>query len=54
MKKTVFVKKATRRYKKIDKILAKVKEIAEYAIDNLCTQDSQFEELEMILNDCIK
>ena len=43
-----------RREATIAKILAKVSEICDYAIENLCTQQAQFEELEMMLNDCIK
>lgn len=37
----------------ITKILAKVSEICDYAIDNQCTQQAQFEELEMLLRDAI-
>lgn len=39
---------------KIVKILAKVSEIVEYAIDNQITQPAQMEELEMMLNDYVK
>ena len=39
---------AQRRQDNITKILAKVSEICDYAIENLC------EELEMMLNDCIR
>ena len=45
---------ARRREDNITKILAKVSEICDYAIENLCTQPAQFEELEMMLNDCIE
>lgn len=45
---------ARRRADNITKILAKVSEICDYAIENLCTKQAQFEELEMMLNDCIK
>lgn len=45
---------ARRREDNITKILAKVSEICDYAIENQCTQQAQFEELEMMLNDCIK
>ena len=45
---------ARRRQDNITKILAKVSEICDYAIENQCTQQAQFEELEMMLNDCIK
>ena len=43
-----------RREDRITRILAKVSEICDYAIENLCTQQAQFEELEMLLNDCVK
>ena len=39
---------------KITKILSMVSEICDYAIDNLCTQQAQFEELECELRDAIK
>ena len=39
---------------RIVEILAKVSEICDYAIDNLCTEPSQFEELECLLNDYVK
>jgi len=45
-------KKLTK-FAKIEKILKKVSEIANYAIDNLVTQPAQMEELEMMLNDYI-
>lgn len=38
---------------KIQKILKKVSEITNYAIDNLITQPAQMEELEMMLNNYI-
>lgn len=44
---------ARRRENNITKILAKVSEICDYAIDNQCTQQAQFEELEMLLRDAI-
>lgn len=43
-----------RREDRITRILAKVSEICDYAIENLCTQQAQFEELEMLLNDYVK
>ena len=43
-----------RRENCITRILAKVSEICDYAIENLCTKQAQFEELKMMLNDCIK
>jgi hypothetical protein len=42
-------KKTISREDKITQILAKVSEICDYAIDNQCTQQAQFEELEMML-----
>ena len=45
-------KKLTK-FAKIEKILKKVSEIMDYAIDNLVTQPAQMEELEMMLNDYI-
>lgn len=39
---------------KITNILSKVKEICDYAIENLCTEQAQFEELEWMLRKCIK
>ena len=39
---------------KITKILSMVSEICDYAIDNLCTEQAQFEELELLLRDAIK
>lgn len=44
---------AQRRENYITKILAKVSEICDYAIDNQCTQQAQFEELEMLLRDAV-
>lgn len=43
-----------RRENRITRILAKVSEICDYAIENLCTQQAQFEELEMMLSDYIR
>ena len=48
------VRAACRRENRITEILAKVSEICDYAIDNQCTQQAQFEELEMLLRDAIK
>ena len=42
-------KKLTK-FAKIEKILEKVSEITNYAIDNMITQPAQMEELEMMLN----
>ena len=39
---------------KITEILSMVSEICDYAIDNLCTEQAQFEELEMKLREYIK
>lgn len=39
---------------KIIKILGMVSEICDYAIENLCTEQSQFEELEQKLREYIK
>ena len=39
---------------KITKILSMVSDICDYAIENLCTEQSQFEELELKLRDYIK
>ena len=44
---------AQRRENNITKILAKVSEICDYAIENQCTEQAQFEELEMLLRDAI-
>lgn len=46
-------KKTISREDKITQILAKVSEICDYAINNQCTQQAQFEELEMMLRDYI-
>lgn len=47
--------KATRRRENnITKILAKVSEICDYAVENQCTEQAQFEELELLLRDAIK
>ena len=53
-------KKATKknaaplREDKITKILSMVSEICDYAIENLCTEQAQFEELEWELRQAIK
>ena len=39
---------------KITRILSKVNEICNYAIENQCTQQAQFEELEWMLNEYVK
>jgi hypothetical protein len=39
---------------KITKIRSMVSEICDYAIDNLCTEQAQFEELEWKLREYIK
>lgn len=39
---------------KIAKILSKVSEICNYATENNCTEDAQFEELELMLREIIK
>jgi len=39
---------------KITKILSMVSEICDYAIENLCTEQAQFEELELKLREYIK
>ena len=39
---------------KITRILNKVSEICDYAIENLCTEQAQFEELELILREAIR
>ena len=39
---------------KITKILSMVSEICDYAIENSCTEQSQFEELELFLREYIK
>lgn len=39
---------------KITKILSKVSEICDYAVKNLCTEQAQFEELELMLRESIK
>lgn len=39
---------------KITKILSMVSEICDYAIKNSCTEQSQFEELELFLREYIK
>lgn len=48
------VKKTLSRDDKITRILSKVSEICDYAIDNLCTEQAQFEELELLLNEYVK
>lgn len=47
-------KKTLSRDDKITRILSKVSEICDYAIDNLCTEQAQFEELELLLNEYVK
>lgn len=47
-------KKTLSRNDKIAEILSKVNEISNYAIENLCTQQAQFEELEWMLNKYVK
>lgn len=39
---------------KITRILAKVTEICDYAVENQCTEQAQFEELEWMLNRYIR
>ena len=39
---------------KITKILSMVSDICDYAIENLCTEQSQFEELELKLREYIR
>lgn len=39
---------------KITEILSKVTEICDYAIENLCTEQAQFEELEWMLRKAIQ
>lgn len=46
-------KKTISREDKINRVLAKVTEICDYACENYCTQPAQFEELEMMLWDYI-
>ena len=47
-------KKTLSREDKITNILNKVSEICDYATENLCTEDAQFEELELMLRQYIK
>lgn len=60
MKKNYLVKKPAKksaaqlREDKITEVLSKVSEICDYAIDNLCTEQAQFEELEQLLRTYIK
>jgi len=54
IKKTTKKNAAQLREDKITKILSKVKEICDYAIENLCTEQAQFEELEWMLRKYIK
>lgn len=42
------------REKKINDILEMVKDMCEYATENLCNEESQFEELEFALRTAIK
>ena len=53
-KKTTKKNAAQLREDKITKILSKVSEICDYAIENLCTEQAQFEELEWMLREIIK
>ena len=39
---------------KIARILDKVREICDYAVENQCTEQAQFEELELLLNRYIR
>lgn len=48
-RKTTKKNAAQLREDKITEVLSKVSEICDYAIDNLCTEQAQFEELEMLL-----
>ena len=52
-KKTTKKNTAQSREDKITKILSKVSEICDYAIENLCTEQAQFEELEWMLREII-
>ncbi len=47
-------KKAPSRETKIAHILRLVREIGEYASENLCVEDAQMEELELVLRNYIK
>ena len=49
-----YAKKTLNRENKITRILSKVSEICDYATENLCTEDAQFEELELMLRQYIK
>ena len=49
-----YAKKTISRENKITRILSKVSKICDYAIENLCTEDAQFEELELMLRQYIK
>lgn len=53
-KRTKAQREKLRRENRINRILSKVDEMCNYAIKNLCTQPAQFEELEWMLNDCVK
>lgn len=53
-KRTKAQREKLRRENRISRILSKVDEMCNYAIKNLCTQPAQFEELEWMLNDCVK
>jgi len=48
------VRKPDARARKIDEIVEKVREMCEYAVENLCVQSAQFEELEWMLNQAVK
>ena len=51
-KKIVSINK--KREDNIAKIISKVHEICDYAVNNLCTEQAQFEELELMLRESIK
>ena len=46
--------RAQLREDKITRILSEVSKICDYAIENLCTEEAQFQELELLLRECIK
>ena len=54
MKKSSAKKRSEKRNKCIEQIISKVNEMCNYAIENLCTQPAQFEELEMMLNEYVR
>lgn len=49
MKKSSAKKRSEKRNRCIERVIAKVNEMCDYAIENLCVQPAQFEELEMML-----